>query len=291
MSRVIIIGMPVSIRAGFELAARTHGIDLFLVLAAPGNQGPLQLRPHIGQAASDLEDYLDALPYWSEAHVIILPYTDLPEALDDLVVIVEDAGGCVIEPSQGEEGWPTAPRGKAPDRAFYDALYSKLAQRLFPPPEVVACPLPSASLRSALARQKFLVAADSVFDHCDDINHLRHQFVADTLDAFVDVLTNGPGGRIDAFFDTRGLTHAQSGGSKVKVEIWCSGVKLKAFSIQTHLKRGDHTTAEGAARIYYCTFQLREFKYLGVLYVGVHPDGEMARWIKLPEGAPGTRIA
>lgn len=288
MSRVFIIGMPVSIRAGFEAAARGHGIDLTLVLAAPGKTGPLQLRPYIGQAAADFENYLNAFTDWSKAYVIILPYTDLPLELDDLVVMVEDAGGTVIEPVPGEEGWPKAPRGKAPDRTFYDALYGQLVAILFPTQDLPPCDVPSTSLRAALGRHKLLVAAENLFDHCDDIAPLRHQFVADTLEAFLHILEKGAGGRIDAFFDSRGLTHAQTGGSLVKVEIWCAGKKLKAFSINTHIKSGDHTTAEGAARVYYCSFQLKAFKYFGLLYVGAHPDGEMTRWINLPEGSPGT---
>lgn len=287
MSRVFIIGMPVSIRAVFDAAASGHGIDLTLVLAAPGSKGPLQLIPFAGQAAADFEAYLSELPDWSKAHVIILPYTDLPLKLDDLVGMVEDSGGSVLEPEPGEEGWPRAPRGKSPDRTFYDALYAQLAAMLFPKQVSPLCEVPSIALRAALARHKLLVAADSVFDHCDDAAPLRHQFVADTLEAFLHFLKNGAGGRIDAFFNSRGLTHAQSGGSLVNVEIWCAGKMIKTFSVRTHIKRGDHTTAEGAVRIYYCSFLLKEFRYLGVLFIGAHPEGEMRRWINLPEDSPG----
>jgi hypothetical protein len=288
MSRVFIIGIPVSIRARLVAAANGHGIDLFLVLAAPGNKGPLQLRPYTAQAAADFEAYLNAMLDWSKARVIILPYTDLPPELDELVAMVEDASGSVLEPVPGEEGWPKAPRGKAPDGTFYDALYAQLAAMLLPAQPSPPCELPSAALRAALGRNELLVVAEGIFDHCDDVAPLRHQFVADTLEAFLHFLINGAGGRIDAFFDSRGLPHAQSGGSLVKVEIWCAGKKLKKFSVQTHIKRGDHTTAEGAARIYYCVFQLKEFKYLGVLYIGAHPEGEMTRWVNLPEGSPGS---
>ncbi len=288
MSRVFIVGMPVSIRARFEATARGYGIDLNLVLAAPGKNGPLQLLPYTGQAAADFEAYLNALPEWPKARVVILPYTDLPIELDDLVAMVEDEGGSVLEPAAGEEGWPKAPRAKAPDHIFYDALYARLAETLFPAQTPASCEIPSVALRTSLGESNLLVAAEGIFDHCDGVSPLRYQFVKDTLEAFLHYVKNGAGGRIDAFFDSRGLTHAQSGGSIVKVEIWCAGKQLKAFSVQTHIKRGDHTSAEGAARIYYCLFQLKGFKYLGVLYIGAHPDGEMTRWIDLPEDSPGS---
>jgi hypothetical protein len=284
MSRVFIIGMPVALRARFEKAASAHGIDLTLVLAAPGRDGVLRLLPYAGQAKVDLEIFLGDLPDWSKACVLILPYAALPPKLDDVVDMVDDAGGEVIEPEPGEDGWPVSPRRKAPDAAFYDSLLTMLCTELFPQQEIPPCPAPSAALHAAAERHPQLVIAEGVFDRCDEVDELRHEFVVKALDSLVHILENGAGGRFDAFFNARGLIHAQSGGSLVTVEV-CRGDQLvKSFKVQTHLKQGDNTSPQSAARIYYCKFYLGAVTYLGVLYVGPHPEGDkdMTRRILLP---------
>lgn len=282
MSRVFIIGMPTALRVRFEKAALAHGIDLTLVLAAPGRGGELQLLPFAGQAKVDLEDFLGELPKWSEACILILPYAELPPKLDEVVDMVAEEGGEVIEPEPGEDGWPAAPRRKAPDAAFYNSLLAALCTELLPQQEAPPCPIPSAALRAAVERNSQLVIAEGVFDLCDEVDDMRHEFIVNALDSLVYILEQGASGRFDAFFGARGLIHAQTGGSLVTVEVYQGERLAKSFKVQTHLKQGDNTSPQSAARIYYCKFQLGTVTNIGVLYVGPHPEGAMTRRIFLP---------
>lgn len=232
--------------------------------------------------------YLDALPNWSEAQVLILPYTEPPPALDEIIEMVLDEAGEVIVPEQGEDAWPVLSRGKSPDAAFNDALFARLARELFPSQGPAAVPIPSECLREASGRHPHLLIAEGVFDVCDDVAEIRHEFVAHTMDAFVHYLEkSGQVGRIDAFLGARGLVHAQSGGSLINVEV-LDGEKPKPdLRVHTHVKQGDATTPQAAARIYYCVFKRKDVQYLAVLYVGPHPDEdqEMKRKVHVPAGA------
>ncbi|PHV08328.1 hypothetical protein CSQ96_06610 [Janthinobacterium sp. BJB412] len=287
MSRVFIIGMPVWLRARFAQAAQPHGIEVTSVLADVGRQGGLQLRPFPGQAVADLATYLNALPNWADACVVILPYTEPPPALDELIEMVLEADGEVIEPEQGEDSWPVLSWRKSPDAAFNDALFARLSSELFPSQGAVVVPLPSDSLREAVRKHQCLLVADGVFDVCDEVALIRHKFVADTLNAFVHYLEQGGQvGRIDAFFGGRGLIHAQSGGSLIKVEVHNGEKPKRVMRVHTHMKQGDATSPQAAARIYYCIFKEDDVQYLAVLYVGPHPDEdqEFTRKVYIPTG-------
>lgn len=280
MSRVFIIGLPTAIRVRFEKAAAEHGIELSVVLAGPDRVG-LKLLPYVGQAATDLEEHLHNLSDWSKARILILPYTELPDRLGDLVDMVDEQGGEVIEPEPSSDGWPPEVRRRQPDSVFYDGLFNRLCALLLPPVAKATCPIPSQAIGAVVDKHDRFVFAEGIYDVCDDVDLLRRDFVVNALEALVHHHQNGAKGGLDEFFKLRGLTHAQSGGSEVTVKVHYGDGKLKSFKTNTHLKQGDSTTPQGAARIYYCRFNIEGAAYIGVLYVGPHPEGDMVRRIML----------
>jgi hypothetical protein len=282
MSRVFIIGLLVPLRARLALAAQRHDIDIGSVLADVGREGTMQLLPYPGQAVVDFDTYLDSLDDWANARVIVLPYAAIPSALVDVIEMVIEAGGYLLEPTAGEDGWPLLAKRKKPDASFQASLFGQLANELFPSNVAIKPPLPTACLRAAQGRHQQLLVVDEVFDLCDQMAAHRYRFVERALNSFVCFLEQGGDvGRIDAFFSASGLIHAQSGGINVTVNVYVGARCVQTQTTQTHLKQGDKTTAHAAARIYYCTFMESNVRYLVVLYVGPHPEVDITRTVTL----------
>ncbi|SDH07269.1 hypothetical protein SAMN05216320_109183 [Duganella sp. OV458] len=275
------MGMPAKLRARFVQAAGPQEIEVTCVLADTNPQGVLQLRPFPKQATADLRNYLDDLEDLADAYVLLLPYTERPPNVDDLLCQIEEAGGEVVEPMNGEQGWPKLLPRRPLTAEFNDALFGQLCETVFAQDDA-ATPVPSISLRSARDRHPKLLVAESAFNVCDEIAPLRHAFVAEAMDAFVLFLQqDGAVGRIDSFLRGRGLRHAQTGGSVVTVKVFAGQREIKTFDTETHVKQGDGTTVQAAARIYYCTFKENGVLYLAVLYAGPHPDGAMTCKIQI----------
>lgn len=272
MSGVFIIGLPVPLRRRIEAAAKQRGMTLSSVLADVASRGTLRLLPYPGQAVHDLRKYLDSLPTYEDADVIVLPYAKLPDELEAELDALEELGGSVDQIRYGAHGWKKLEKPR-PDEAFLNHVFQQLTDLLFPGDDDP----PSEYFQNLAARCSQIILPVGVLATCDAVAAHRYKFmrgVADALERYV--LNGGAGGRIDAFFGELGLDHAQTGGINATLEIYRNGECIRKQTCNTHLKQGDHTTPSAAARVYYQAFTLDGRLYVAVLYAGPHPEADVS---------------
>lgn len=277
MSRVFIIGLPKALRTRLEGAARNQNYTISSVLAVEGERGSLRLVPFPERAVLDLRAYFDELEALEDAFVLVLPYTKLPDCLNEELDTLKELGGRVARARQGIDGWQKFPRTRL-DQTFLDSVFRSLTDFLFPMGDLA----PSEYYRRIAARNGQIVIPDGALDSCDEVAQHRYKFLKAVADAFDLYASNGgSNGRIDAFFDALGLDHAQSGGINATLEVHRGGICVHRDTSNTHLKQGDNTTRIAAARVYYQNFILDNFLYVAVLYVGPHPDTDVTRAVYL----------
>ncbi|MGS1002634.1 hypothetical protein ACVCH0_13325 [Burkholderia glumae] len=279
MSGVFIVGLPVQIRRRFEAAANNVECRITSALADVGGRGSMRLVPYPGRAILDLQGYYNnSLADVAEAYVLVLPYAQLPQELEDELDTLDEMGGTVVHVEQGVDGWPASTRTR-PDQSFLDALFHKLCDFLFPNEGQT----PSEYYKGVAERNTQILLHEGALDDCDDVAPHRYDFMRraiDALDQFVQA--GGSDGRIDAYFAGLGLDHAQSGGITVTLRVRRAGVCVYQESCNTHLKQGDKTTRVAAARVYYHVFQYEQRLYAAVLYAGPHPESDLTLDFTLP---------
>lgn len=264
-----IIGCPNTLINRIKAAAVRCDAQLHLILAAIGLQGYFGLLPHDSHASGELNRYLDQLTSLNDAVVVLLPYCPLPDELKEELDALEAIGGQVIRVKQGADGWPKA-TGKL-DAAFVEQIAKSLLASLFPG-GVPREPTPSEHFRAIAQRMPNLHLPNRALDECDNVAPHRFKFMRSAGSAMEKYLTDGAGGRLDAFFESCGLKHAQTGGVMATLKVYRTGVCLLNESVQTHLKQGDKTTPQAAARIYYHHYEIDKVVCVAVLYAGPHPD-------------------
>ncbi len=283
-----IIGCPSTLVKRIQAAAERCGAELHLVLAALGAQGYFGLVPHDSHACGELNAYLDNLPSYGDAVVFVLPYFPLPTDLKETLKTLEDLGGVVFRIKAGAANWPIA-TGKL-NAAFVELVAKALLAALFPsgvPRELS----PSAYFQAIADRQPRLHIPLKALDECDKVAVHRFKFMRSAGDAMESFLTTGSAGRIDAFFEKWGLSHAQSGGVLANLKIFRKSSCILNESVHTHLKQGDKTTPTAAARIYYHHYKIEESTCVAILYAGPHPDEnvkEIKRELSLDLPAPAN---
>jgi hypothetical protein len=153
-------------------------------------------------------------------------------------------------------------------------------------PKVRALLLPRRAFVLAAAQEPKLIIAPSALDSADALGELRHPFVNDAAEALRELAhSDGRVGKpIEQFFRERGgLLFAPN-----SADIWVS-VTVKdervhpGFVTEWHLKQGDRTDRELAARIYFCQFDSCWGHRVLVLYCGPHPESELSASIILPK--------
>lgn len=274
--QICVVGLPLKLSDRFKAAAGRANATLNLVFSAVGLTGFLGLVPHEDDAIHEVQAYLDGLDDYANACVIVLPYTTIPRNLkDELEVLREAVPGTVLVPVAGADGWPIATTGKI-DSAFYDQLLNALLGNYFPngiPEEV----LPSIYFQDLVDRDPRVIIPDGSLELCDQVAKHRYKFMRSAVDAFETFLSEGSGGRIDDFFENLGLRHAQSGGIVASLKVFREEICIHDGETETHLKQGDKTAKNAAARIYYYLFNIKSTSYLGILYAGPHPDSNVSR--------------
>lgn len=274
MAEVFIIGLPTSIRARVEAEARRNGMRVSSVLAATGPEGTLRLVPHPRQAIYTLRAYLGRVPGGIQAaRVIALPYAVIPEDVRAQLETIPSLGGSFVSPIAGQDGW-VALNQPRPDAEFLNELTMRLLIALFPN----AYELPSAYFRAISDANPRVMFHHDVFAECDLVAEHRRPFLRRAADAFADLAArDGKVGRLDEFFRTHGLDHAQTGGIRATLQVYEKAKCLHDSASNAHLKQGDKTTAESAARIYYHTVSLPRGYCVIVVYAGPHPNKNVVR--------------
>jgi hypothetical protein len=282
MSAVFVLGLFRPLQRKFDSDCVRQGLRNSKVLADIGAKGTLTLLPIESDAVHAFRAYLDSLDDYHDAHVVVLPYAPIPANLEIELKAIVECGGTVIRGEDGKDGWPQLAPKKRPDTALINAAYVRLWQGM-PVLAAVTQTLPSEYFRQVVDGNSQILIADEVYDTCDLVAAHRHDFLKRAIDALVEFVADGSGGRIDAFFRERALEHAQTGGITATLELSCGGEQVLKNSTNTHLKQGDKTTPEGAARMYYHHFAFKERTYVAVLYAGPHPDRDVRRSYNLPQ--------
>lgn len=271
MATVCIVGLPTQIRRRVEAAANAAGIEVFGIFCAKGREGSLRLIPHPDQAIDRLNEYLDSLEDYSAGNVLVLPYAPVPPDVNDELDEFKNLGADVAWIRPGGS-WPEHPQKL--DDTFFNALHAAIMETL-PRPSRDSV-LPSAYFQSVADRNPRLVLSPEALKFCDLVAPHRYEFMRSAADAFEEYLRSGAGGRIDQFFAQFGLEHAQTGGVDATLTFVVDGNAVYAETRKTHLKQGDRTTPQAAARIYYHAFVHQQESFVSVLYAGPHPDRDIS---------------
>ncbi|MDB0510781.1 hypothetical protein [Ralstonia solanacearum] len=281
MPAVFVIGLFQSLQRKFVADCGRKGIEGRSVLAGIGREGTLTLLPIQNDAVHAFRAYLDGLSAYNEAHVVVFPYAPIPEELDDELKVVAEMGGVVIRATNGQDGWPLLGKKQKPDTATLNLAYARLWHAL-PGAQHEETPPPSEYFRLVAEANPRIIFATGVLTTCDSVAHHRYDFLRRAVDALVEFAMDGAGGRIDAFFRERGIDHAQTGGITTTLTVHAGTENIHTDTSNAHLKQGDYTTPQAAARVYYQAFMHQQLTYVVVLYAGPHPDKNIGWAYTLP---------
>jgi hypothetical protein len=204
---------------------------------------------------------------------LVLPYAPIPINVIDELDALEDVGAEIIYFSEGNNDWPVLVKKTRPDTPFLNEVFRQLIIEIFGDEEA---PLPSDYFRSISERNPNIIIAKAALDTCDQVAEYRRCFLRTAADALIELVdNNGQVGPMDAFFRNLGLEHAQTGGINTTLTVFRDGKRIHQKTTNTHLKKGDKTTLQAAARIYYQEFFIEQQCYVAILYAGPHPDDDI----------------
>lgn len=271
---MFIIGLPKQLRAKFEAAVKKAGERVSSVLADIGKEGTLQLLPHPGDAVHKLRAYYDQFSgNYGDAYVVVLPYALIPTDVDNELEALEELGAEIVYVSEGDDGWPVLAKKARPDTRFFNEVFNQLMVVVFGNDEE----LPSDYFRSISEINPHIIIAKNALETCDQVAEHRRDFFRIAADALIKMVDkNGEVGPIDAFFRDLRLEHAQTGGISTTLTVIRDGKQVHHRTTHTHLKQGDNTTPQAAARIYYQGFHWEQQYYVAILYAGPHPEDNIS---------------
>ncbi|WP_316153663.1 hypothetical protein [Cupriavidus sp. BIC8F] len=279
MSGVLVIGLLKSMRQRFNADCARMGVDARIVLADMGNKGhSYMLIPYPGEAVNALRDYADSLDDFRDAHVIVMPYAEMPDELDGELGVLVDSGATVVRAVSGEDGWPPIQKKTKADPALLEQMRQRLWREI-PVVQVDADEptLPSEYFRQVCDANPQVIIVEQVYETCDLVEPIRREFLNRAIEALAEFARDGSDGRIDAFFRQRRLMHAQNGPNESTLELRFGEVLVLNETVQAHLKQGDATTPQGAARLFYHHTIVGGIRYVIVTYAGPHPEGNFKR--------------
>lgn len=281
METIFVIGMFKSQSRRFSAECTRREIRCRQVLADVGRQGILGLVPTPGDAVLAFRDWLKTENEdYENLYIVLLPYCDITDELYDELDVAVECGATLIEPEAGIDGWPDClPRKKKPDEAFLNTFFRQMTLLL--PTMVEHAVSVSEHYRRIAAENPRIIFSPHVYECCDAVALYRKSFMKDAVNALLALLTQPPDCRIDAFFRSKGIDHAQTGGISTYLEVTSSGSSIK-YPSQMHLKKGDKTSIAAAVRIYYHFIQLDDISYIVVMYAGPHPERDISWQLRLP---------
>lgn len=267
---MFIIGLPKQLRGRTEAAANRRGCYVSAVLADVGAMGTARLLPIDSDAVHSFRHYFDSLTSYEDAHVLVLPYSPIPQDLEGELQTLASLKGRVVRPQADGQQLPKPI--KRPDTKFYNAIFAFIAGELAP--ENAEVEPPSEYFRQTAEDNSRLLIARDALESCDAVPRYRWPFLTKAADAFALLLQkNGAAdGRLEDFFKNQGVIHAQSGGVNATLQVYKNGKLVHKNTSYTHLKQGDSTTSDAAVRVYYQHFSFQEELYVAILHAGPHPD-------------------
>lgn len=285
METVFVIGMFKSLHKRFSAECNRRNIRCYQVVADIGKQGVMGLVPTPHDAIHAFQEWLKAEDEeYDKLHIILLPYCDITEKMDDELEIAAEFGANVISLEAGCDGWPAhLSRKSKPDSEFLNTVFKKTIELL---PEVIE---PEISISDyyiqVAAANPNVIFSPHVFEHCNAVASHRKSFMKIAVDALSELLIQPPGLRHDAFFQEKGIDHAQTGGIETHLEVVSENSSVK-YTSQMHLKKGDKTSSAAAVRIYYHFIHQDNVSYVVVVYAGAHPENDFSWQLQLPAILP-----
>jgi len=134
--------------------------------------------------------------------------------------------------------------------------------------------VPSEAFLEAVASQPGFRSANEALDRADEIDERRYPFANKAARALADYAAAGaraPAG-LPQFFAERGVAFATGGDVTVSYTVHRGGNKVATRTAQWHLKEGDRTTPDDAARVYFHTHD----EFVLLFRCGPHPAGDFS---------------
>lgn len=276
MNVVFVIGLPKPIRKRLEADAVRNSMRIHSVLCDIGPKGSLMLLPYPSQTIHNLRAYVDSTEKMTEVRILALEYAEIPGEVYDELETIADLGGEVSYRESGKDDWPSLQKGTRPSTGFYNKLHASLKKELFPEAEE----LPSTHFIGLRQRTSHVYFSNDALVLCDKVAAHRREFLIRAAQAFEVLIENqGKVGGMDAFFAKHGLEFATTGGIATILQVFNKGGCVYEKKSHVHLKQGDKTSPQAAARIYFHAFYVGEAYYVAVVYAGPHPEKDVAvKW-------------
>ncbi|MGA2458357.1 MAG: hypothetical protein ABSF85_12380 [Terriglobales bacterium] len=133
---------------------------------------------------------------------------------------------------------------------------------------------PRAAFLSAAEQQPRLILAPGALDSADQLTELRFAFANRAATALSEYAARAGTriGDLEVFFADRQVIYAKNGEHCVSYTVIADGHVVKRGSTEQHLKKGDHTTEQNAARVYFETVEVQGRSLVLVFYCGPHPS-------------------
>jgi hypothetical protein len=137
-----------------------------------------------------------------------------------------------------------------------------------------ACGRPSAAFLAAARRTSMLVLHPDALKFADDLIKHRWEFATVGADLLARYALGESLGPLRDWKAARGIEFAATGRVAYKYRGTC-GTEMRDGRTEWHLKDGDNTSRESAARVYFVRVAFSSGPRVIVFYVGPHPeDGE-----------------
>lgn len=274
---IFIIGLPTALRARLVARAQHNQVRPGFALVAPDRFGKLNFVPYSAQARADLDAYCDTVD-WSSLQIIQLPYVPIETELLDTVELLQKEGATIVSPTPGMGGWPAIDPNGRYGGAFNNEIYTALLEHL----GWQAQALPSERFERSRDRYPDYLIVHGALDVCNTVDKSRFRFLYEAGDALEEFCRKrgGINQSLFAFFEERGLDLATTGGIRTTLRLMQNNRQVGApLHEKIHLKEGDHTTPQAAARIYFQYLDRNGQFRLILFYVGPHPDSDIDRAI------------
>jgi len=154
------------------------------------------------------------------------------------------------------------------------------------PPTAVASQwvAPRQAMTNASKQSVHLVIADGALDHADELASHRRRFVNLSADLLARYANREDLGPLREWKRRHQVDFAANGRVKFDYSVSAAGTK-RSGSTEWHLKEGDNTSRESAARIYFERADIGGAIKVVVFYVGPHPkDGTYVALVDCDSG-------
>jgi hypothetical protein len=144
-------------------------------------------------------------------------------------------------------------------------------------------PKPSKAFIKAAQEQPRLILAQGALDRADQLSLQRYTFANAAARALSDYAARAGTrlGDLSTFFPNPQFYYARNGQIRASYIINADGNEVKRGSTEQHLKKGDATTQDNAARIYFDTVEFRTKVLVVILYCGPHPTSSFTALVDL----------